>query len=265
MERADPPIGVATSVAAAVGFDPLVALEYAARHRFPLLQPYLDTRVVGDPTLRQRVADRARGLGIELLWHAPGLLQTDPALSPDVLVASGASPDRYGAVRVVYHFDETQPVAETVRLIGELHRAGVRACVENYHQLTGPEAGRRNYREYLNLFRQAVAVGLSPVGVIDVPRAFDARVGFSADEAAQVITEVFSGLADLGVPLVLHLIDSTNLDMAARRDWCPVGRGVIPYPTLLREVWPDAVVLEFEDEDNPVASRPFLAGVFGPG
>jgi hypothetical protein len=264
MSRTDLLIGVATSVAAANGFDPLVALEYAARHRFPLLQPYLDPRVVGDPALRRRVADRARGLGIELLWHAPGLLRADPALAPDVLAASGASSDRPGAVRVVYHFDETQPVAETFRLVGELHWAGVRACVENYHQLAGPEAGRRNYREYLDLFSRATVAGLAPVGVIDVSRAFDARVGFPADEAARVMVEVFRGLADLGVSLVLHLIDSTNPDMAARRDWCPVGRGVIPYTTLLRGVWPEAVVLEFEDEDNPIASRPFLAGVFGP-
>ena len=68
-----------------------------------------------------RVADRASELGIELLWHAPGLLRADPALAPDVLAAAGASPDCPGAVRVVYHFDETQPVAETFRLVGELH------------------------------------------------------------------------------------------------------------------------------------------------
>ena len=125
MSRAEPPIGVATSVAAADGFDPLATLAYARAHGFPLVQPYLNPRVVGDSALRTRVADSAREAGLELLWHAPGLLRADPALSPDLLAAAGASPDRPGAARVVYHFDETQPVAETLRVLGQLDRAGV--------------------------------------------------------------------------------------------------------------------------------------------
>ena len=63
---------------------------------------------------------------------------------------------------------------------------------------------------------------------------------------------------------MLQLIDSMNMEMAPREDWCPVGRGVIPCPILLRGVRPDAVVLEFEDEHNPIASRTFLAELFCP-
>jgi hypothetical protein len=265
MNRAEPPIGVATSVAAASGFDPLETLAYAHRHRFPLVQPYLDARVVGDAALRRRVSDRARELGIDLLWHAPGLLRADPATSPALFAAIGGSPDQPASKRVVYHFDETLPVAETLRLVGELHRAGVRACVENYHQLGGPEAGRRHYRNYLELFRQAGEAGLAPVGVIDIPRVFDARLGLSPEEAGRLTAEVLGRLGELGVRVVLHLIDSTNPDMAERRDWCPVGRGVIPYPALLTAVQPEAVVLEYEDPQNPLDSRPFLASVFGAG
>jgi hypothetical protein len=252
-------------VAAASGFDPLEALDYAHRHRFPLVQPYLDARVVGDPALRREVVGRAAGYGVELLWHAPGLLRADPACSPDLLAAIADTPDRPGGRPVVYHFDETQPVAETLRLVGGLHRAGVRPCVENYHQLGDPGAGRQHYQNYLDLFRRACEEGLTPMAVIDIPRVFDARVGLTPEEASALTVTVFRGLAGIGVPVVLHLIDSRTYGMADRSAWCPVGQGVIPYRTLLPGVRPEAVVLEFEDMSNPLASRPFLAGVFGGG
>ena len=69
----------------------------------------------------------------------------------------------------------------------------------------------------------------------------------------------------VALAVVLHLIDSRTYGMADRSAWCPVGQGVIPYRTLLPGVRPEAVVLEFEDMSNPLASRPFLAGVFGGG
>ena len=61
---------------------------------------------------------------------------------------------------------------------------------------------------------------------------------------------------------MLHLIDSENLDMSVRNDWCPVGRGVIPYEVLLPQIASavrlNAIILEYEDQENPLASRPFL-------
>jgi hypothetical protein len=101
--------------------------------------------------------------------------------------------------------------------------------------------------------------------VQDISRLFDAVLGLTEEEASKLVSDVVQGLGqpDLEIPVLLHLIDSTSLDLEHRTHWCPLGTGVIPYDELLKQIFAsttriEAVIFEFEDKRNPLESLPFL-------
>jgi len=256
------PIGVATSVARASQYDAIDTLDYAHRNQFPLVQAYLDRQAVDDAGRRRAILERADSYGIELLWHAPGLMDPKTSTAPELLAAISHLTAGSRRKWVVYHFDEQQPVEESILLMEQLVRLGIVPCVENYHRINDPAMARVNYTNYVTLFRRARLSRLDVRAVLDVPRIFHSQVGLATEEAMTIAVGVSRDLGMSGIPVVLHLIDSTNQDMSAREDWCPIGRGVIPYAAMFPEIRSSAqlvgAILEFEDKSNPLTSVPFL-------
>jgi hypothetical protein len=256
-----PLIGIATSVSAAAGFDPLDTLSYAARHRFPLVQVYLNQCLCDDSTIRRKVVDQAARENISLIAHAPGLLTADDALADDVTHA--ASEIRYhGDPWVVYHLDEHQALSATLDTLHRLTDRGVVPCIENFHQVSAPSAARAFYEIYLDLFRALSERSMHAVAVLDIPRLYHQNLGLDEHQAQSLTADVLAGIGELKIPLLLHLIDSKSRSLD-RADWCPIGQGVIPYAELLKPLaraqFPlRAVVLEYEDKTNPLQSLPFL-------
>jgi tetratricopeptide (TPR) repeat protein len=257
-------VGVATSVSASENFDPPDTLSYAAEHiDFRLIQVFLNEQIIPDRLLRQELAEAAHRRGIRLMCHAPGLLSRDTALDSTTIAAAcdllRHSPEKW----VVYHLDEKLPLSETLDLVTELARAGLVPCIENYHRVKTPEKGRQHYELYCDLFRMIHEHGLNACAVLDIPRLFDSEVELAhKGEAVRLVSEVVQCLDDLGVRIILHLIDSRSFDLD-RSNWCPLGAGAIPYDELLKPMFAstariEAVIFEFEDKRKPLESLPFL-------
>lgn len=242
-------------------FDPLVAISYAAQHAFSPVQVYLDNRLVMNRIVRKNVLTTARKCSVPIMLHAPCLLRLPEATEASVIRAARELLTVELPPRVVYHFDETRPVEESLAATAAVFDMGIVPCVENFHQRGGAANARRNYAEYLELFSRIRGLAVPAIPVIDVPRVYHTKLRLTNEAAFAVIVEVLRSIGSMEFPVLLHLIDSTSRRQA-RCDWCPVGEGIIPYTRIFRGVAGvvrfDDVVLEFEDRDNPIPSREYL-------
>jgi hypothetical protein len=209
------------------------------------------------------LADAALRNGTQLICHAPDLLRRGSAMDSTTIAAAQDLLKGYSQKRVVHHFDEQQPLDETLELIAELSKEGLVPCIENYHRLKSPGKGEQNYSLFVELFREAKERDLELCAVLDLPRLFDAELGLVETGAAvRLVDEVVSCLDELDVATLLHLIDSSSFDLE-RSNWCSLGRGIIPYEALLEQIFAsscriDAVIFEYEDKIKPLDSLPFL-------
>jgi tetratricopeptide (TPR) repeat protein len=255
-------IGVASSVSLDHGtFDPLVALDYAAQNGFSPVQLYLDPQIIRDSGTRKNVLARAEKHRLPIMLHAPGLLKLPEAVDGAVVRAALDLLVREKLRRVVYHFDETQSVEESLAITESLCALGIVPCIENFHQLRGAENARRNYANYLDLLSRIRERSLLVIPVIDIPRTFHEALELTDEDAYLLTIDVLRSIGSMEFPILLHLIDAKSRSQA-RSDWCPLGQGTIPYARIFREVAGkvrfDDVVLEFEDRENPPPSREFL-------
>jgi tetratricopeptide (TPR) repeat protein len=257
-------IGVATSVSGAPQYDPVDTLSYALTHRdFRMIQVHLNESIIVDRGLRSRLTEAAHRQGIEVICHAPDRMRSGPAIARATIEAARDLLAHNPRKWVVHHFDEHQSVSRSLDVVKELVEAGLVPCIENYHLDKSLRHGQRHYELYLDLFRRTSELGLDVCAVLDIPRLFDAKLGLvDAGAAVALTSRVFRCLEDLGVTVILHLIDSESFDLA-RSNWCPLGTGAIPYNELLPQMFAptthiEAVVFEFEDKHNPVDSLPFL-------
>lgn len=262
LKRSKIMVGVATSVSAGENFNPLDSLTYVTQHNFKLLQVFIDQKILTDQPLRQELIGSAHEKGVELICHAPGLLNREPSLNSIVIEVMKDvlrnNPNKW----VVYHFDELQPIDETLDIVKMIVAAGLVPCIENYHRLKVPEKARQHYQQYIDLFSRVKSAGLNVYAVIDIPRVYEAELGLLEEECTNIIIEVFFSLNRLGIPILLHLVDSKSFDLH-RNNWCAVGEGAIPYNLVLTRLFAstnqvDAVIFEFEDKHNSLNSRSFL-------
>ncbi len=254
-------IGVATSVGwNGRTYDTLDTLAYAEVHGFPLVQVYLTPGLIESAEERAEVRRRAAAAGIRLMAHAPGRLNDGPGCSPAVPAAAVDLLANEQTKWLIHHFDEDQWQTAATELARPLGK-GLIPCLENFHTNPGAEAARTHYQHYLQVFR--ILRGKRIPAVIDIPRFFAADLGLGHEEAGDLVIQVLRELAELNVPVIFHLIDSTTRNFADRARWCALGEGVIGY----RELWPrvmglnlrvEATVLEFDDQVNPLASRELL-------
>lgn len=260
-------IGVASSVSLDKGtFDSLIALDYAARNGFSPVQLYLDSRIIESPPAREEVRARARAHRLTIMLHAPGLLKLpEVGNEPTIQAALELLADE-SYRRVVYHYDETQPVEQSMAATESLCAAGITPCIENFHQLGGAVSARRHYEQFLDLLLATSKKSLPVVPVFDIPRAFHPGLELTADDASRLTIDVLRRIGSMGLPVLLHLID-TRGPRQIRSEWCALGDGMIPYAQIFRStadiVRFDDVILEYEDRENPLPSRDFLQSLFG--
>jgi hypothetical protein len=261
-------IGVASSVSFKDGtFDPLVALDYAARNGFSPVQLYLDSQIVTDRGARENVLACARKHRLPIMLHAPGLLKLPEASEASIVSAAfELFAHENTRRRVVYHFDEIQSVEASLAITKLLCELDIVPCIENFHQLRGVKDARRNYAKYLDLLSRIRDRSLPAIPVIDVPRTFHEALELTDEEACSLTIDVLRRIGSMEFPVLFHLID-TRFRRHARSDWCPLGEGIIPYARIFREtagqIRCDDVVLEFEDLENPLPSREFLKSLAG--
>ena len=253
-------VGVANSVSFAQGFDPLDTIDYAHRCGFGLVQLYLDERLLRDPELRRSVVAKAMEYNIELLCHAPVPLADKVAGASSVCIPARELMRNSRRKWIVYHFDESRSVDDNLLTVARLLEEDLVPCIENFHSAVGSVAAQNNYLRYLEFFKKVDAG--SVYSIIDIPRIFHCALDLSIDESSHLTLTAIRKLNDLNIPIVLHLIDCSDSDQQ-RKDWLPLGEGMIPYEALLGEIFGsgckvDATIFEYEDKEKPLESRIYL-------
>lgn len=253
-------LAVASSVAFQHNFDNLQALSYAIENDFGSFQTYIDQRVISDPSLALQIAVTAKSHGIGLIAHAPGVLNeaiaTDPAINAAIQAVLQFEQQRL----VVYHHDEDISDDDALQAFTYLNGLGFTVCYENYFKPGGVEA-TSSFPSYLALVSKAKTAGIDLIPVFDIPRLYDEQLNLPAETALALIDDAFRMFRQLGTQVILHLIDG---QVVSQRDqWCPIGQGKIPYSSIFNRVLEQRipiglVVLEYEDQVSPLASRTFL-------
>ncbi len=242
-------------------FDTIDAVMYAAQNRFRLLQVYLNAWTA-EPAHQAQLVGIAQRAGVRLMCHAPGLLGRTVEPEEDFLAHAREIMRDTDDKWIVHHFNEIASTEAMLKSLERSARFGLVPCIENYHQQEGSRQAQRNYEQYLELIRQSVTQGLRTCAVLDIPRLYHAKLGWTLQESQEQLLNVCRQLSELEIPILLHLIDSRSPQLE-RSEWCPLGEGRIPYKKLLVDLFAtvghiEAVVLEYEDEQNPLKSRSLL-------
>lgn len=259
------PIGVANSVSANFQFDPLDTIEFARQGNFELLQVYLNEPLLSEETTLQRIVEAVTSFKA-IYFHAEGLLNED-FLKSDYRRQLYTFLKRMEDPRYIIHFDERVNVDKLVSLVDSLNREGVKICVENYFLSEGKENAERNLKKYLALFTLSSNFGNPIYPVLDIPRIFNQKLGFSLEEGLEWCYQILNFFGNRRIPMLLHLIDVSN-PAQSRHHYTAVGNGCIPYEQIfrfMRKTHPlmAGAVLEFEDKINPLRSREYIEKVFG--
>lgn len=258
------PIGVANSVSANFQFDPLDTIAFARQGNFELLQIYLNTPLLSDTAALQQIMAEA-GNFQSLYFHAEGLLNED-FLNSDYRRKLYTFLKQLEDPRFIIHFDEQVNVDKLVNLVDSLNREGVKICVENYFRSEGKADAERNLKKYLALFTLSSNFGNPIYPVLDIPRIFNQKLGFTLEEGLEWCYQILNFFGNRRIPMLLHLIDVSD-PAQSRHHYTAVGSGCIPYQQIfhfMRKTRPlmAGAVLEFEDKINPLRSREFIEKIF---
>ncbi|GAB4371298.1 MAG: hypothetical protein Kow0042_13980 [Calditrichia bacterium] len=255
------PIGIANSVSANFGYDPLDAIQFAIQSNFSIIQIYLPESIVNDRAQLNRIR--------QLLLSEPNLI---PYLHADGYLDGEFVERAYTRLlfefaaelnnsRVIIHFDESTPLEEILKSIERLAQYESPVLLENYFQKSGQENAEKNIRKYMAIFTLANSRGgaVSLFPVLDLPRFFHKNLQMENDQALQWCYQLFNYFGNRQIPVLLHLIDCREASQE-RRGYCPIGEGYLPYQEIfsfIKKTAPtiEGIILEYEDKINPLKSR----------
>jgi tetratricopeptide (TPR) repeat protein len=250
--------GVATSVAGPPNFDAQKATNYAVEQKMKWLQIYAAEDLFRNRSLRTHLSQSCQAANIKVIVHVSDPLGDRIELDEFQLAAIdelfGPQSEKY----IVIHFDERLSVSESVRGVKEWVNRGYILCLENYHTLKGQDEAKRAYNKYLEVIEMSLENREGHIAaVLDIARAYHSDLDLGP-EATKIWEKIFEKLTALKCRILLHLIDTSDAK-SKRKSWCPLGKGIIPYEDLLlllfSKSYPEALIFEFEDMENPLKSR----------
>ena len=259
-----PLIGIANSVSANFNYDPIDAIAFARQHQFDVLQIYLTKDLLKNQTVLDAIKaceDDFR----QILIHAEGMLnrqfvESDYRQELQNFVLQLKKPN------YLLHFDENVKIDEVIACAAALKNHVPEIFLENYFQAEGSEAAERNIKKFLATFTLTQLNDVVILPVLDIPRFYHQKLGFSEDDATNWCYQLFNFFGNRKIPLVLHLVDVASPEQH-RQQFTALGQGSLPYEQLLlfiRKTKPliKSIVLEFEDKINAIESREYLAAQF---
>ncbi|MBN2053883.1 hypothetical protein JW905_03100 [bacterium] len=257
-------IGVATSIAASRGYDPLFAAEWAATHRFDLLQVYLTDQRASDRVLLRALARVTGAAAMTCLVHAAEPLTgaCRERFATTIRAAHVLAED--GDALLVLHANPETSLQKAMQGALLMKAENIVPAIENYSR---PGTGRNDFAYYLDLLKLLCHHGVPHLAVLDLPRYFNqADLAWAAGWAA--LRRTISHLAANRTGIILHLIDTTSTQQSDRTAWCSLGEGILPLKDALMALLENGVhmiaaILEYEAPDSCLASRATLAQWLG--
>ncbi len=256
------PIGVANSVSANFGFDPLDSLQFARQARFPVIQIYLSEEMVQHPQALAHIFEKMKAFAFQgIYFHSAGYLNQDYLKSAYAEQLFRVL-DSAGGLNLILHFDEDESLENMLRVLERWPARHLNIYLENYFKKEGKENAAKNLRKFLALFTLANTEKISLHPVLDIPRFFHQALEFTLEEALNWSYQLLNFFGNRRLPILLHFVDVKS-PRQARSDFCAVNEGIIPYREIIqfiKKTHPliEAIILEFEDKINPLKSREAL-------
>ena len=254
------PIGIASSVSATNGFDLLDTIQFARQENFDYIQLYLNANTLQQKDTLQEVLNQQSQF-TEIYYHAEGFLNNDFFESEYYkkmysFLSNTISPN------YIIHFDERMQPDQIEEIKEKIKNSFIKVYVENYFIENGKESSENNLKKYMDLFASSENIKEFLRPAIDIPRLFHKQTGFAPGESLILTYRLLNYFRELEIPLLLHMIDSTQSDMA-RHNFCPIGTGCMPYGYMLQfiantQLTIESIILEFEDKVSPIESRDFI-------
>ncbi len=259
-----PLIGIANSVSANFNYDPIDAIAFARQHQFEVLQIYLTEDLLNNQTVLDAIIaceDDFR----QVIIHADGMLNRT-FVESDYREALQRFVRQLKNPNYLLHFDENVKIDEVVAYARALKNDISEIYLENYFLADGSDAAERNIKKFLATFTLTRLNDVAILPVLDIPRFYHQKLGFSEDDATNWCYQLFNFFGNRKIPLVLHLVDVASPEQH-RQQFTALGQGSLPYEQLLlfiRKTKPliKSIVLEFEDKINAIESREYLAAQF---
>ena len=257
-------IGVANSISSNFDFDPLDTIEFARQSNYSILQIYLNKEIIKNDKLLAKIRD---GIGDfeQVYFHAEGELNEEFSES-DYRNGLYDFLDSIDAPNYIIHFDERSSIDKLIRLVEALAKSGPQIYVENYFMSEGSEDVIKNLKKYMALFTLSSNFGTNLRPVVDIPRLFHQKTGFTEEEALEWTFQLSNFFGNRHIPALLHLIDTTDAAQP-RSSYTTLGQGVIPYDKIFgffKKTRPsiEGIILEYEDKMNPLHSREYIQNYF---
>jgi hypothetical protein len=260
-------LGIANSVSYNQDYDPIDTLNFARQSDFEMVQIYLNQQLIDNSDRLKKIKKHLlKQPDLKCFFHSDISLNRK-LFSGDYYKNLFAYLEQFNDFRIIFHYDETEDLDSILKYLQTIQRPAGSLYIENYFQFRGMNKAERNLRKFMAIFSlfQNSAQAIYPV--LDIPRFFQNKLGFSGDEALTWCFQLFNFFANRQIPLLLHLIDAKK-SRQQKSDYCPIGEGYIPYSKIFEFIKKNKVVLEgiiFEylDKINTLKSRENMKKILG--
>jgi len=250
-----PAVGVANSIYADSGFDPVKTIEWAGKYRFNPVQIYLNKRLCSQRHRLNEIRTAAVAYQRELIIHAPGkaLFCRDDrdAVFKAVKIIMSEEVAWSGCFCLIWHIQPDRSPEDHLAIQERIFRHGFVSAPENFvcHKQNGsPVLG---YEILEQLWKPK-----SVVPVLDLPRFFS-----EFDHAGLEYARKALSLPKIGTAGIIHVIDGM-IPLNDRTHWCPVSSGICQWDEMTRIIktlFPESIyIMEYEERENPIKSRNIL-------
>lgn len=259
--------GTANSISFNQDYDPLDTLKFVQHTHFDMVQIYLNTNLLNHKEDLKKVKNFLKKSGqLPCFFHSEMPLNMK-LLSSEYYQLLYDYLEPFDYFRIVFHYDEKEKLENILHTIQKLHRPNGRIYLENDFQLAGKFNAEKNMRKFMAVFSLSQNSDYSFYPVIDIPRFFLKKLGFTSEESLNWCYQLFNFFNDLRLPILLHLIDAKDANQQ-KNMYCPLGEGYIPYKNIFsfmkknRVDLIEGIIFEYLDKINTLKSRENLKNIF---
>lgn len=259
-------IGAANSISFNQDYDPLDTLKFVQQTHFEMVQIYLNTNLLNNGEDLKKIKNFLNRSGqLPCYFHSEMPLNMK-LVSSEYYQLLYNYLESFDYFRIIFHYDEKEKLENILQTIQKLHRPDGRIYLENDFQLAGKSNAEKNLRKFMAVFSLSQNSDYSFYPVIDIPRFFTKKLGFTSEESLNWCYQLFNFFNDLRVPVLLHMIDAKDANQQ-KNMYCPLGEGHIPYKKIFnflkknRVELIEGIIFEYLDKINTLKSRENLNAI----
>lgn len=260
-------LGTANSVSYNQDYDPIDTLNFARQSEFEMVQIYLNQQLIADSQQLKKIKNHLeKQPALRCFFHSDISLSSQ-LFSSDYYKNLYSYLERFSDFRIIFHYDEKEDLDSILGFLQTIRRPAGKIYIENYFQFRGKAKAEKNLRKFMAIFSLSQNSDSIFYPVLDIPRFFQSKLGFSAEEALNWCYQLFNFFGNRKIPLLLHLIDSRS-PQQQKSDYCPIGEGYIPYSKIFgfikkNNVEIEGIIFEYLDKINTLKSRENLKQILG--